>query len=202
MNNGHWQYPADINFEEWFGFIYRIVELSTGREYIGKKQFKSYTKKKVAGKKNKKSVVKESNWKVYTGSSVHLNNAIVEHTMSNYAFFIESLHATKGSLFYAEVDKHVKENVLRERLADGITPKYYNRQISGVRFIPPIESINEQCANIANYTGAVNHTIPHLGDLSYDSYYGSNRTDNIRQSLTEHDFSTNVPPKKPRKSAS
>jgi hypothetical protein len=199
MDNGHWQYPVSIDFEEWFGFIYRIVEISTGREYIGKKQFKSYTKKRVAGKKNKKSVIKESDWKKYTGSSTHLNAAIAEHSMTNYVFFIESLHATKGSLFYAEVDKHVKENVLRQRLADGITPKFYNRQISGVRFIPPVESINEQSANIANYDVDVNHKLLLENQMTYEKYYGVQRTAKIIASLNQHDFTTNNPVKPPKK---
>lgn len=135
MDNGHWQYPKEINPEEWFGFVYRIVEKSTGKEYIGKKQFWAVTRKKIKNRKNRKRIVKEGKWRTYTGSSKALNAAIAEHGMDKYTFTIESLHTTKGSLFYAEVEKQVKENVLREKLKDG-TPKYYNRQIAGVRFIP------------------------------------------------------------------
>lgn len=186
MNNGHWQYVAEINFEEWFGFIYRIVEISTGREYIGKKQFKSYTKKKVAGRKNKKSMVKQSDWKKYTGSSTHLNKAIEENGMDNYAFFIESLHASRGSLFYAEVHTQITENVLRVRLADGITPKYFNRQVAGVRFIPPVESLAESVANIKNYIAEHNATPDSQGNLTYQQYYGVGPMENITRCLTEH----------------
>ena len=185
MDNGHWQYVAEIDFEEWFGFIYRIVEISTGREYIGNKQFKSYTKKKVAGRKNKKSVVKQSDWKTYTGSSTHLNGAILENGMDNYAFFIESLHTSRGSLFYAEVHTHITENVLRVRLADGVTPKYFNRQVGGVRFIPPLESLAESHANIKNYTADRNATPDAQGKLTYQQYYGVDQTAALTQQLME-----------------
>jgi len=66
MNNGHWQYPIEIDAQEWFGFVYRIIELNTGREYIGKKQLKMYTKKKIKDRKNRKTVIKESAWRKYT----------------------------------------------------------------------------------------------------------------------------------------
>lgn len=145
QDNGHWQYPDIIDTSNWFGFIYRIVELDTSRIYIGKKQFWSTTRKKIKNRKNRKKIVKESKWKSYTGSSTHLNEAIKEKGKDNYAFYIESLHETKGSLFYAEVEKHIMENVLKEKLADG-TPKYYNRQVSGVRFIPPETTLNESKA--------------------------------------------------------
>jgi hypothetical protein len=90
MKNGHWQYPDLIEISNWFGFVYRIVEISTGREYIGKKQFWSTSRKVVPGKKNRKVTRKESDWKTYTGSSVSLNAALTQHGIDNYSFFIES----------------------------------------------------------------------------------------------------------------
>ena len=60
-DNGHWIYPDLIDINEWFGFIYRIVELDTGRQYIGKKQFWSkVTKPPLKGRKNKRRSRKES----------------------------------------------------------------------------------------------------------------------------------------------
>ena len=143
MDAGHWNFPHEFIISEWFGFIYRITEISTGREYIGKKQFFQYLKKAVKGKVNKRSVKKESDWKSYTSSSVHVNNAIIECGKENYIFAIESLHKTRGSLVYAEVRCQILEDVLRIKLEDGITPKYFNRQIGGVKFIPPAEVSDE-----------------------------------------------------------
>ena len=67
MDKGHWEFPHDFDIDEWFGFIYRITELSTGKEYIGKKQFHSYCRKAVKGKKRKKMVITEN-----TGRSIQV----------------------------------------------------------------------------------------------------------------------------------
>lgn len=211
MVNGHWQYPIEINCEEWFGFLYRIVENDTGREYIGKKQFKSYTKKKVKGRTNRKLIVKESNWKTYTGSSKALNSRIQEIGMSNYSFFIEALYNTRGSLFYAEVEIQIKENVLREYLEDGSTPKYYNRQIAGIKFIPPMESEIEQYTNINNYNANEEyseHSGTMIGEknsrynqkdvkngLTYEEYYGNKRATQIKEKLRQHNLGKSSPNK-------
>lgn len=141
-DTGHWEYPNEFDYDEWFGFIYRIIHTQTGREYLGKKQFHSYTRKKIKGRKNRKKIIKESNWKKYTGSSKQLNNDIEEFGKDQFKFIIESLHETRGSLFYAEVEKQVKENVLRETLDNG-DRRYYNGHIGSVKFLPPMETLNE-----------------------------------------------------------
>lgn len=142
MDFGHWEFPYEFDPNEWFGFIYRITELHTGRQYVGKKQFHSNRTKVVKGRKNRKHYKKESDWKKYTGSSQELNKAIEEHGKENYKFQIESLHKTKGSLHYQEVVVQITEDVLRVRMPDG-TRKYYNGHISAVKFIPPVEHLEE-----------------------------------------------------------
>ncbi len=198
--NGHWQYPVDIDINIWFGFIYRIVEINTGREYIGKKQFWSHTNKKIKDRKNRKKITKESDWKTYTSSSKHLNLAIKENGIENYSFFIESLHKTRGSLFYAEVEKQIKENVLREKLHDNKTPKYYNKQIAGVRFIPPAVLTEEEYTNIDNYEITSHHMSIRSNEgenngmygkkdvkngLTFEEYYGEERSKSIKNKLRE-----------------
>jgi len=143
MDTGHWNFPYEFIADDWFGFVYRITEISTGREYIGKKQFHQYLKKAVKGKVNKKSVKKASDWKTYTSSSTHVNLAIEKFGKENYIFMIESLHKSRASLVYAEVRCQILEDVLRVRLEDGITPKYFNRQVGGIKFIPPTEVSTE-----------------------------------------------------------
>lgn len=142
MDKGHWEFQHDFDIADWFGFIYRITELSTGKEYLGKKQFHSYCRKAVKGKKRKKMVVTENDWKKYTSSSTHINKAIEERGMSAFKFEIESLHKTRGSLVYAEVRYQVIEDVLRARMADG-TRKYFNGMISGVKYLPAVETLEE-----------------------------------------------------------
>lgn len=139
---GHWEFPHAFDIEQWFGFIYRIVEVNTGRHYIGKKQFWANRTKAVVGRKNRKHYRKESDWKKYTGSSVELNKAIELNGKDNYKFYIESLHQTKGSLHYREVEVQITENVLRERFEDG-TRKYYNGHVSAVKFYPAMPTDEE-----------------------------------------------------------
>lgn len=144
MNDiGHWDFPYDFDHTEWFGFIYRIIEMPSGMEYIGKRQFHQHLKVKVKGRINRKSVCKESNWKTYTGSSVRLNEAIKINGHDKYRFEIVSLHKTRASLVYAEVKYQITEDVLRTKLPNG-TRKYYNGLIASVKFIPPDEHLDEQ----------------------------------------------------------
>ena len=140
---GHWEFPHDFDSDDWFGFLYRIIEVPTGMEYVGKKQFGRHLRVKVKGRVNKKKVIKESDWKTYTGSSVRLNEAIKINGHDKYRFEIVSLHKTRASLVYAEVRLQINEEVLRTQLPNG-TRKYYNGLIAGVKFIPPDEDAEEQ----------------------------------------------------------
>lgn len=143
MNNfGHWIVKKEFDPSSWFGFVYRITELDTGREYIGKKQLLMMRRVAVKGKKNKKIIYKESDWRKYTGSCKDLNEQIKLKGMDNYKFEIMSLHKTKASLYYAEVKAQVMEDVMRVRLADG-TKKFYNGQIGAVKFKVPVELLEE-----------------------------------------------------------
>lgn len=143
MDLGHWNFPYEFNIEDWFGFIYRITDTVSNRQYIGKKQFQSNRTKVVKGRKNRKHYKKESDWKTYTGSSKELNAAIEEHGKDKFIFDIESLHKTKGSLHYKEVVTQINEDVLRARLPCG-TRKFYNGNISAVKFYPPVEHPDEE----------------------------------------------------------
>jgi hypothetical protein len=143
MDMGHWFFDKQFNSDEWFGFLYRITELDTQREYIGKKQFKKMQRKKIVGRKNRKTIYSDSNWRAYTGSSVELNEQIKLKGKDNYRFEIISLHETKGSLYYAEVYSQIVEDVLRSKLDNG-DRKFYNKMINSVKFLPPSPSILEE----------------------------------------------------------
>jgi len=136
---GHWQFDADFNPEEWFGFIYRIIEKSSGKEYIGKKQFFSKTRKIVKGKKNRKVIRKESNWKSYRSSCDYLKEAIELNGEDNYIFLIESLHHTKAGLSYTEIEMQILEDVLRAKNSNG-EKKFFNGCIGNIKYTPPDKS--------------------------------------------------------------
>ena len=143
QDTGHWEFFRDFVPEEWAGFVYRITDLDTGRMYIGKKFLAKTTRKIVKGRKNRKRITKQSDWKKYTGSSKWLNKEIEKRGKERFKFVIESLHESKGTLAYSEVQKLVKENVLREALADG-TKKYFNGCIPPVKFTPGPETDKEK----------------------------------------------------------
>jgi len=65
--------PEEIE-ESMIGFVYIIVNKTSGKWYIGQKKFWS-TKRlpPLKGKVRKRKVTKESDWRKYTGSSKNLN---------------------------------------------------------------------------------------------------------------------------------
>ena len=114
----------DIN--SFFGYVYRITNLQSGRQYIGRKYF--WSKRKPRG--GKRRVTSESDWKKYYGSSEELKGD--RKLLGNNLFKREilSLHTTPGRTNYAETKELFLNNVLQETLDDG-TPKYYNSNILG-----------------------------------------------------------------------
>jgi hypothetical protein len=112
----------DIN--DFFGYVYRIVNLQDGREYIGRKYFWKFRTPK--GKKRK--VKSESDWKKYYGSCPELKEEIRQLGRQNFSRTILSLHKTAGKTNYEETKQLFTKGVLTEQLDDG-TPKYYNSNI-------------------------------------------------------------------------
>ena len=104
-----------------FGFVYRITNLQTGKQYIGRKYF--YQFRKPRGKSRK--VKSESDWKKYYGSSDELTAD--RKSIGNECFKREimSLHTTKGWVNYEETRQLFLNNVLSEN------ENYYNSNILG-----------------------------------------------------------------------
>ena len=116
----------DIN--SFFGFVYRITNLQTGKQYIGRKYF--VQKRKPRTGTSKRRVTSESDWKKYYGSSPELKADVKQFGKQNFKREILSLHATLGKVNYEETKQLFLNNVLQETLEDG-TPKYYNSNILG-----------------------------------------------------------------------
>jgi len=106
---------------DFFGFVYRITNLQSGKQYIGRKYF--YQFRKPRGKSRK--VKSESDWKKYYGSSDELNAN--RKSLGNECFKREiiSLHNTKGWVNYEETRQLFLNNVLSE------DENYYNSNILG-----------------------------------------------------------------------
>tara|TARA_B000000565_G_C23466190_1_gene254071 strand:- start:4 stop:450 length:447 start_codon:yes stop_codon:yes gene_type:complete len=112
----------DIN--DMYGFVYRITNIQSGKQYIGRKYFWQFRTPR--GKKRK--VKSESDWKKYYGSCPELNEDVGRLGKSNFSRHILSLHKTKGKVNFEETRQLFVHNVLTESLDDG-TPAYYNGNI-------------------------------------------------------------------------
>ena len=130
---GHWIYSTVINIDEWFGFVYLIVNNKTGQKYIGKKQFHNYTTKAIKGKKRKQHIKKESGWKEYTGSCTTLNEDIATIGKDNFTFTILQCLKTRGELSYEEERLQFDYNVLRALDEKG-NRQYYNNAIGNKNY--------------------------------------------------------------------
>ena len=127
----HWSYKrkpfTDIP-DEAFGFIYRITDKKKRKKYIGRKYFYSTRRVKQKGKTRRKVVTKESNWRVYVGSSKLLTESLLTHGKSNFTFEILAIGYTKGLVNYMEENIQHKLDVLTN-------PAYYNDSIGSRKFI-------------------------------------------------------------------
>lgn len=142
----HWQ--GDPDPDNSFGFLYTIINLLEGRMYVGKKQYWSYRRIKVAGKRNRVKKVLPNKWEFYTGSCTELNADIKRLGKENFIFALMQNMKTKGGLHYGEIDLQVTMKVLTAKREDG-TPIFYNRQIAGCKFIPPEEVSDETRAKMS-----------------------------------------------------
>ena len=136
MVDHHWlkfgsdkAFPADTYK---FGFVYIITNLQTTKAYIGCKQ---YMIKAKFGEK-------ESNWRVYTGSSKWLNEDIEKIGKKHFKFEIIAEYKNKRSLRYYELYYQMKYNVLASTLEGTDEQAYYNSRVGG-KFFRPVESYED-----------------------------------------------------------
>lgn len=105
---------------DYIGYVYCITDLKNNKKYIGKKLFRSTRRlAPLKGKTRKRTVIKESDWQDYFGSSEEVKLLVSELGVDNFKREILHLCNTKGELSYMEL----KEQVLREVL---LSDEYYN----------------------------------------------------------------------------
>lgn len=129
-----WYYNGK-EFEEvlaadYYGFVYLIENLVTGRKYIGRKFFTKSHSRQIKGKKKKSRV--PSNWMDYWGSSDELLADIEKLGKESFRREIIKLCKTLGECKYQEMVEQVDRRVLESSLPDG-SPAYYNANIM-IRF--------------------------------------------------------------------
>jgi len=104
------------------GFVYLITDLETGMKYVGQKSFWS-TKKlpPLKGKKRKRTVVRESDWRDYFSSSKTIKYLKEQHGRDRFRREILHLCQTKGEMNFFETKEQFDRDVLfRDDYYNGI----------------------------------------------------------------------------------
>ena len=103
--------PDDIS--DYYGFVYRIINIKTGKFYIGKKFFFfKRTRPPLKGRKNKRHYVVESDWRVYWGSSNELHLDIEKYGQNAFKREIIALCNTRWDCAYQELMYQLQYEVL------------------------------------------------------------------------------------------
>lgn len=109
-----------------FGFVYRITNIQTNKQYIGRKYFVQKRKPRGGGRR----VTSESNWKKYYGSCPELTTDVKTIGKELFKRELLSVHPTVGKTNYEETRQLFLNDVLTSKLEDG-SPAYYNSNILG-----------------------------------------------------------------------
>jgi len=114
-----------------YGFVYEITHNQSGRKYIGKKVlYFNRTLPPLKGKKRKRKVVKESDWKNYFGSSKEIKEIISENRQSELQREILVYATSKKLLTYYETKFLFIKGVLEKEnkyINDNILGKFYRK---------------------------------------------------------------------------
>ena len=112
--------PYDEVDEQYYGFVYCIEELSTGKKYIGKKFFwKTKILPVTKTRKRRKRVLVESDWRSYYGSNLELKENVDMNGETLYKRVILRLCKSKGECSYYEAKIQFENDVL-------LDDSYYN----------------------------------------------------------------------------
>lgn len=109
------------------GFVYQITDKQNGMKYIGKK--KLWTKRKkppLKGKKRKRIVTDESDWKNYYGSSEEVKSLVEQYGENRFERKIIRLCYSLGEMSYWETYYQMINHVL-------LKPNEYYNSFVGCR---------------------------------------------------------------------
>jgi hypothetical protein len=109
---GDTEFTSDM-IGEYVGFVYIITMKDTGKKYLGKKLFVSRRKlAPLKGKTRKRTVVKESDWMTYYGSSEEVKLLVEELGPDNFHREIVHLCNKRGEMSYLEAKLQFDYGVL------------------------------------------------------------------------------------------
>ena len=138
-----WLYSEEFDPQDYFGFVYKITNLTNSKFYIGKKYFYHTSnvklgKKELAAlpvtrgrKSSTKQVIKESDWKSYWGSSKELQQDVKELGAEFFECVILKLCVDKKQLTYFELHYQCVSECLLSANSynDNIVGKYFRKDL-------------------------------------------------------------------------
>jgi hypothetical protein len=139
-----WLHSEEFNPQDYFGFVYKITNLTNGKFYIGKKYFYHTSnvklgKKELAAlpvtrgrKSTTKQVIKESDWRSYWGSSKELQQDVKELGAGMFECIILKLCKDKKELTYYELHYQCTNECLLSYNSynDNILGKFFRKDLA------------------------------------------------------------------------
>jgi hypothetical protein len=138
-----WSHSEEFDPQDYFGFVYKITNLTNSKFYIGKKYF-YYTSNVKLGKKElaalpvtrgrkstTKQVIKESDWRSYWGSSKELQQDVKELGAEMFECIILKLCKDKKELTYYELHYQCTNECLLsyDSYNDNILGKFFRKDL-------------------------------------------------------------------------
>lgn len=117
------KFESKLNPYENEGFVYEIIEKSTGKAYIGKKSYWNYSR----GKR-----VRQSNWKTYGSSGVDTAEKI-SNNPDKFKYYILKEAPDKASLNYLEIWFQIHFEVLTK--THNGEKVYYNKTLGSEKWM-------------------------------------------------------------------
>lgn len=138
-----WLHSEEFNPQDYFGFVYKITNLTNSKFYIGKKYFYHTSnvklgKKELAAlpvtrgrKSTTKQVIKESDWRSYWGSSKELQQDVKELGTEMFECIILKLCKDKKELTYYELHYQCTNECLLSYNSynDNILGKFFRKDL-------------------------------------------------------------------------
>ena len=151
----HW--VGEVDPDTYYGFVYLITNTVSGRKYIGRKFYHTYRKRKR---------VRESNWRVYTGSCKPLKEDMKRLGKDKFTFEIICNYKTRGGVVSGEVHFQTDNDVLSPELLPCGERLYYNGHIGSVKFISPEFVSAEHRAKISATMKGKTNSPEHSANIS------------------------------------